>query len=165
MTSDIRILQANVARRREAQLSLLNDDSVQEFAMLMITEPSILSIDGKPVVNNHTHWNLIRPTSLAEDHIIHSFRSLIFVHKGAQFRQIQVPSSDITAGILFTNKQRILAVSIYVPRDPSASHEENAIQLSCRLEMITRAWEETKRKYGRDSQLLVAGDFNRYDQF
>jgi hypothetical protein len=132
----------------------------------MITEPSIISIDGKPVVNSHSYWSVAKPTSPAEESaVIHSFRSLIFVHKGVQFRQVHVSSSDITAGVLHTQTQRILAVSVYVPRDPSTSHEENAAQLSSRLELITQTSEEVKRKYGVGTQLLLAGDFNRHDQF
>jgi hypothetical protein len=53
MSETISILQANVARRREAQLSIPNDTSTQDFELIMITEPDIIDIEGKAVVNQH----------------------------------------------------------------------------------------------------------------
>ena len=164
MNKTIGILQANVGRRREVQLSLLNDDSIQDFELILITEPNIMDIDGKPVVHQYAQWAIIKPTLVRDDTVIHSFRSLIYINKKAQFRQVSIPSSDITAGILKTATQRILVASVYVPRDPAVAHEHNVTELTYRLRLISSAWEEAKGKWGADVQLLVAGDFNRHDQ-
>lgn len=164
MPESIGILQANVGRRREAQLSILNDTSIQDFELMMITEPNIIDIDGEPVVHQHARWAIVRPSLTRDDSVIHSFRSLIYVNKKTQFRQVSISSPDIAAGLLRVATQRILVISVYVPRDPSASNDQNATELTQRLRLIAWAWEEAKRKWGTDVQLFVAGDFNRHDQ-
>lgn len=164
MNSTTRVIQANLARRREAQLSILNDTSVQDCELILITEPSIIDIDGKPVVHRHAHWNVAIPTLTRSDSAVHAFRSLIYVNKRTQFRQVNVPSPDLVAGVLQTASQKTLVVSVYVPRNPSASNEENARELTERLHLITMAWREAKGRWGTDVQLFTAGDFNRHDQ-
>ncbi|KAH6691834.1 hypothetical protein BKA61DRAFT_499948 [Leptodontidium sp. MPI-SDFR-AT-0119] len=100
MSKLIGILQANVGRRREAQLSILNDSSTQDFELMMITEPNIMDIDGEPVVHQHAHWTIVRPSLTRDDSVIHSFRSLIYVNKKTEFRQVPIPSPDIVAVLL-----------------------------------------------------------------
>lgn len=164
MPRTINVLQANVGRRREAQLSILNDESTQDFELLMITEPSIMDIDGKPVIHRHSHWTATRPSCTRADSVIHAFRSLIYVNNKTQFKQVSVACPDITAGVLRTATQIILVISVYIPRDPSASREQNAEELTNRLALITSAHKEAKAKWGANVQLFVAGDFNRHDQ-
>jgi ribonuclease HI len=164
MPKTIGILQANVGRRRQAQLSILNDSSTQDFELIMITEPNIMDIDGKPVVHQHAHWTIVKPTLIRDDSVIHSFRSLIYLNRKTRFRQVSIPSPDIAAGLLTTATQHILVISVYVPRDPSASREQNGRELTQRLHLIALAWGEAKEKWGADVQLFVAGDFNRHDQ-
>jgi hypothetical protein len=77
---------------------------------------------------------------------------------------VGIPSADIAAGFLQTATQRILAMSVYIPRDPDASVESNAEELTQRLQLITAAWEAAKREWGMEVQLFVAGDFSRHDQ-
>jgi hypothetical protein len=132
-------LQANVARRREAQLSILNDTSTQGFELVMVAEPSIIDIEGKPIVYQHTYWTIVKPTITRDDSVIYLFRSLIYVNKKTQFRQVSIPSPDIAAGLLRTATQRILVISVYVPQDPSASNEQNAGELNQRLRLIASA--------------------------
>lgn len=164
MSNFVRILQANLGRRREAQLSILNDSTTQDFKLMMITEPNIMDIDSQPVVHHHAHWTVARPTRFRDDSVIHSFRSLIYVNKKTQFRQIGISSPDIVGGLLTTASQRILVVSVYVSRDPSSSNDQNAEELRGKLRLITNAWAEARGKWGADIQLFVAGDFNRHDQ-
>src|SRR4051812_42685184 len=120
MSRTIRICQANVGRRRGAHLSILNDESIQDVKLIMITEPYIANIDGYPITHQHAHWTALKPTLTRQDTVSHSFRSLVYVNRKTRFRQINIPSSNIVAGILETATQTILLVSVYVPRDASA---------------------------------------------
>jgi exonuclease III/ribonuclease HI len=164
MPKSVRILQINAARRAGVQLSILNDRSVQDFDVIMVTEPRIMDFDNQPVVHQHQHWNTVRPTLIREDSVIHSFRSLMYVNKKTQFQQVPVPSSDIVAGLLKTNMQKILLMSVYIPWNSHRTKEENDAALVQRLQAATTAWETAKEKWGADTQLLVGGDFNRHDQ-
>ena len=69
---------ANVGRRREAQLSFLNDDSIQDFELILTTEQNIMDIDGKPVAHQHAQWAIIKPTLVRDDTVIQSFRSHLY---------------------------------------------------------------------------------------
>ena len=153
-----------MGRRRAAQLSVLNDLSLREYAALMITEPNIMEIEGAAVVHQHQQWTVVKPTLVRQDSVIHSFRSLLYVNKKTRFQQVHIPSSDIVAGLVITDNQQLLVTSVYVPRDPSASKQHNASELAIRLDLIEVAWQESKMKWGANLQLFVAGDFNRHDQ-
>ncbi len=160
MPDTLRFIQANLARSPGAQLSFLNDRTIKDFSLLLVTEPNIRDVDGKPIVHQHSHWTAVRPTLIREDSVVHSFRSLIFVNKNTNFRQVDVYSPDITAGIVTTPTQCILAVSVYVPR-PRRGHPQE--ELTYRLQLISKAYSETQEKLGRRIELLVTGDFNRHD--
>jgi ribonuclease HI len=164
MPKKIGILQINAAKRAGVQLSILNDRSIQGFDAIMITEPRIMEFDNQPVVHQHQHWNALRPTLLLEEPAVHSFRSLLYVNKKTWFQQIPVPSSDIVAGLLKTNTQKFLLMSVYIPRSSDLTTEENDAALAQRLQAITNTWETAREKWGEDVQLLVGGDFNRHDQ-
>ena len=105
-----------------------------------------MDIDGNPVVHQHAHWTVVRPSVSRDDSVIHSFRSLIYVNKTTQFRPISISSPNIVAGLLKTAIQPILVASVYVSRDPSASasKEDNARELGNGLYLITSAWREAK---------------------
>ena len=81
MTETISILQANVARRREAQLSILNDTSTQDFELIMITEPNIIDIEGKAVVNQHAQWTVHPPLLGTTQSFIHTGPSSMSTRK------------------------------------------------------------------------------------
>ncbi|KAH6707953.1 hypothetical protein BKA61DRAFT_491080, partial [Leptodontidium sp. MPI-SDFR-AT-0119] len=51
------------------------------------------------------------------------FRSLTYVNKKTEFRQVPILSLDIVVVLLRTATQRILVVLVYVPRDVSASYK------------------------------------------
>jgi hypothetical protein len=164
MHKHLSIIQANLGKRKGAQLSILNDASVKDFAIIMITEPNIMSINERTVVHEHSQWSLTTPTLTRKDSTTQPFRSLMYVNKKETFQQIKVPDPDITAGVLRTNTQQLLVVSIYVQRDNSISAERRAEDLTRQLQLITSVWKETIRKCGDEVQLMVGGDFNRHDQ-
>jgi hypothetical protein len=98
--------------------------------------------------------------------VVRSFRSLIYVNKRSQFRQIAVPCSDIVAGILKFDSLELMVVSVYVPciTDGSRSRAENRAELRHRLDLVRSARVDFEQRSGKKIQLFVGGDFNRHDQ-
>ena len=61
---------------------MLNDSSTRDFDLLVVTDPSILDINGEPVVHQHVHWRVVTPTLTRDDSVCRSYRSLTYVNKG-----------------------------------------------------------------------------------
>jgi hypothetical protein len=60
----LQILQWNVGKRREAQLSLLNDQHTNQFDFLLLAEPFRFTLAGQnqPTVLKHHYWEAVLPT-------------------------------------------------------------------------------------------------------
>jgi hypothetical protein len=66
MPDTMRFIQANLARIPGAQLSFLNDGTIKDFSLLLVKEPNIIDVDGKPIVHQHNHWPAVHPTLIRE---------------------------------------------------------------------------------------------------
>ena len=158
------IVQANLGRRSEAQLSLLNDEAMCNMALMLVTEPYVFDINGEAFVHQHAMWEAVRPSQVEKDRVVRSFRSLIYVNKRSQFRQIEIACSDIVGGILKLDSLVLVVASVYVPCIADGSRAENEALLLHRLDLVRTAWINARRRLGQEVQLFVGGDFNRHDQ-
>lgn len=156
----LRILQANLRKGREVQLSLLNDSSLRNFDLLMVTEPFLTVIDGKPVTHSHQSWTSLLPhVEQTENGSPNRCRSMIWVNRNIpSVQQIEITSADITAVLILTDKP-ILAVSAYVP---PIAHGEEMVALVERLALIGDAISRLKARHGAALEVIVTGDFNRH---
>lgn len=96
----LQILQWNVGKRREAQLSLLNNWETNDFDFLLLAEPFRFTLKGQnqPTVPQHHYWEAVLPTKwVCTAYQPFNFRSMIYVNKRFKFQQIPIPSSDLTA--------------------------------------------------------------------
>jgi hypothetical protein len=162
MRRDFRILQANLRKMPETQQSLLNDEDVRDFGLLLIQEPYCFRIDRQDLVSPvyHPYWTAYTPT--AHDHGSRwPFRSMIWAHRDLAVKQIPVASSDVTAVVAELEGRQILAISIYVPARESEADDELISRLDCVRQTIYRV----RRQHSPQSvEVIVAGDFNRHDQ-
>lgn len=162
---DTCFLLANVNRQFPVQLSIINDQSIRRFTAVMVTEPSIANIDGKPFVSQHRCWITVTPTTYKEGPTHHAFRSLLYIHKDTPFVQFPTTSPDVTAGVITTQTDHIFIASIYIPgRSRQSSTEQDLIEAaSSRLATLSEAFSSAKIKYGENLPIIVGGDFNRHD--
>lgn len=162
---DICFLLANVDRQSPVQLSILNDHSIRRFTAIMVTEPSIANIDGKPFISQHRCWTTITPSTHKQGPTHHAFRSLLYLHKDIPFIQFPTVSPDITAGVITTQTGHIFIASIYIPgRSRQFSTEQDLTEAaSTRLATLSEAFASAKVKYGENLPIIVGGDFNRHD--
>ncbi|KAJ5100145.1 hypothetical protein N7532_007146 [Penicillium argentinense] len=143
---DLRVLQANLRKGPETQLSLLNDRPLQSCDLLMISEPYVFLM-------NDTRHSLVGG--------LRQHRSMIWANKKTfPHRQIDVASADIVAVLLFTPSPT-LTVSVYIPPGKGS---EGTRTLTQGLDAIREAYHRVQSEYGDNIDILIVGDFNRHDQ-
>ena len=161
MSEKLHLLQVNLRKMPEAQLSLLNDEDLQGYGLLLIAEPHCFRIENRPMVSplSHSYWNSVIPTWQDETHW--PFRSMIWVRQDLKTKQIPVGSADLTAITVQLANRIILAISVYIPRDGT----DHATELVDRLRLVRETIDEVRREHSPQVvELVVAGDFNRHDQ-
>lgn len=162
MRKKLQVLQANLRKMAETQLSLLNDEDLAQFGLLLIQEPHSSRINGQVVTTPryHPYWTPYQPTESDPDHYW-PFRSMIWVHKDLTARQFPVASPDITGLVVELKDRRILAISIYIP--PKADVRDET--LTHQLELLAHTMSRARRYYAPHTvEVLIGGDFNRHDQ-
>ena len=162
MSTAFRILQANLWKRSETQLSLLNDEGLQDFGLLLIQEPHCFRTDESVVTTpqHHAYWTPYTPTT----HNLAGywpFRSMIWAHRSLTVKQVPIPTPDITALLIRIGDRRILVCSIYVATAHDAINDP--------LPQLLNAMREALRQVElvespHPVEVIVAGDFNRHNQ-
>jgi hypothetical protein len=121
MKRGFQILQANLRKIREVQMSLLNDGGLRAFDLLLIQEPHCWRIDGEVVVvpQHHNYWTQYKPT-VSDDTHQWPFRSMVWARRDLPVRQIDVTSPDITAILIELGHRKFLVMSVYMPARENA---------------------------------------------
>src|SRR2546430_13628034 len=125
MCKGLKILQANLKKFPGVQLNLMNDESLREFALLLVMEPSCFrNAEGKAIITTiyHNYWTQQLPMKLHAEGT--PVRSMIWVRKGTNTRPIPTSSPDLTATLLSVEGRNILAFSVYVEAKQSAEDAE-----------------------------------------
>ena len=108
MTKVFQILQLNVGKRDMVQQSLLNDESLKDFCVLVVSEPYSWR-DGETLVVapiRHHNWVKMIPTVQHEGRW--AIRSMLWVREDLEAAQLPVGSADITAATLHLPDRSIL---------------------------------------------------------
>lgn len=166
MSKELKILQANLHKSLDAQLSLFNDEALKDFSLLLLSEPHCFRVEGKPVVSpvSHPYWTPYRPAT--EHNGSCAFRSMIWAHRDLQPRQVPIRSPDLTAISLQLQDRILLVISVYIPpRDRSEHGRDSAEDVCSRTDLVRLAITDLERQHvHRKVEVVVAGDFNRHDQ-
>lgn len=153
---ELQILQLNVRKQKEVQLSLLNDSELREYGLLCVAEPHAWPNEKEELVIvpiHHTNWERVLPSKRAEGRW--QIRSMIWIREDLEAEQIPVESSDLTAVLLRLPSKRVLIISVYVEcNDPEA--------LNKAMDLIKETVNEVRSKEG-SVEIVLAGDFNRHD--
>ena len=156
------VLQANLRKSPETQLSLLNDRSLQSCDLLMISEPYLFLMNDTVCSHTHANWTPLWPSQRHPPFGgLRPHRSMIWVNKKTfPHRQIDIASADIAAVLLFTPSPT-LAISVYIPPGRGC---EGTRTLTRGLDAIREAHQRVQCEYGDNIDTLIVGDFNRHDQ-
>ena len=159
MSRTFQILQLNVGKQEMVQLSLLNDDSLKDFSVLAISEPySWRSKENNSTVVipvQHHNWTKMIPTALHNGRW--PIRSMLWIRRDLEARQIAVDSADITAAVLRLPDRSILIVSVYIP-------QSDLVALQQMLLLLQQVITSVSCQINTTLDILIAGDFNRHDQ-
>ena len=82
---------------------------------------------------------------------------MLWVRKDMEAEQVVVHSSDVTAVLLRSPDQVVLVVSVYVPGNAAQA-------LNRTVGLLRRTIDEVRKRQGTQTDILLAGDFNRHDQ-
>jgi hypothetical protein len=81
---------------------------------------------------------------------------MLWIWKDVKCEQVAVPSADITAALLRLPDRLVLLVSVYV-------EGVNAGALLEAIALLQRVMRETRDRVSTRVNIVLAGDFNRYD--
>jgi hypothetical protein len=162
MNRELRILQANMKRSREAQHALHNDPALADFHFILGQEPGCFLADGEVVLHGtNPHWTKFVPSGRRRGP--YPVRSCIWASRDVAATQLQADSADITAIVAHVDGRKLIIVSVYIPDLCSRrTKEENLEELTSRLEMINGL---VSNELLRDphTEVVIAGDFNRHN--
>ena len=135
----------------------MNDEEIQDAAVLAIQEPHARKIQGRLLTTPMTHhkWSKMVPTIWREGRW--AIRSMLWVNKDVEAEQIPIESPDITAAIVRLPDRLIFVASVYVPG-------ENAQALRDTCAHLSKAIADTRRESSTVVEIVIVGDFNRHDQ-
>ena len=113
----LKILQYNLAKGRETTDSVLNDDSIKQFTILLLQEQYWSNFLDSSLL--HQSWTLLEPTIRTDQ----TPRSAIYINNNAlpsaAFTQVRIPFHDVTAVAITPNNndKPTLLINIYKPGD------------------------------------------------
>lgn len=163
MNRELRILQANMKRGREAQHALHNGPALADFHFTLGQEPGCFLADGEVVLHGtNPRWTKFVPSGRRQGP--YPVRSCIWTSRELAVTQLAADSADITAVVAHVTQRRLLIVSVYIPDLCSRrTKDKNLEELCTRLDMI-RGLVDAERLRDLHTEVVIAGDFNRHNQ-
>ena len=157
MSRTFRMIQLNVRKQGEVHDSLMNDEEIQEAAVLAIQEPHARKIQGRLLTTpmSHHKWTKMVPSVCREGRW--PIRSMLWVNKEVEAEQVRIESPDMTAAVVRLPDRLILVASVYVPGD-----DPQALRETC--DSLRKAVRDVRRGSGAVVEVVFAGDFNRHNQ-
>ena len=155
---NLRILQLNIMKSKEAIEALINDKQTEDLDILLIQEPPVSAYKTHV---KHRLWRRYEPTHAAEGV---SKRSLIYVNKRistSAHRQIQCNHPDIAMIKVWTDDAQILIFSVYIP-PLRYNRLSQVVSMQPALDEIQTTLDATRRDSSKPTRTILAGDFNRH---
>ena len=140
--TDFKILQANLRKSKDISQSLFNDDALQSYSVILITEPwakldNCLTPFSVPCT--HMHWQPFFPSNKYTSHDqlrTPVFRSMIWVNKVyTGIQQVELAHPDICAIVLTLGDRKIFLASVYIPCSRGSQIKDD-LRLNKRLSML-----------------------------
>jgi hypothetical protein len=128
MLGEFKVLHINIGKRKTAHWSLFYDESLASFDTLAVVKPYIYEDlnTGEPAFLVERNWQLFVPNVKHKGEVRYSYRAAIWVNKRYAAQQVALPSSDIVAVTIPTNRGAAFIMSAYDIKstDSQAANEE-----------------------------------------
>ncbi|KAM3560256.1 hypothetical protein ARSEF4850_003736 [Beauveria asiatica] len=150
--------QLNVRKRGEVHDSLMNDEEIEDAAVIAIQEPQARLIKGRLLTTpmSHHKWTKMVPSVWKEEGRW-AIRSMLWVAKDLDAEQVPVESSDMTAALVRISDRVLLVVSVYVE-----GLDGQTLIGTCNA--LSKLIQDARHKEGGVVDVAIMGDFNRHDQ-
>jgi hypothetical protein len=104
----------------------MNDEDLQDAAVIMIQEPQARNIGGRLITTPMTHhkWTKMAPQTWSEGRW--AVRSMLWANRDLEAEQIHTDLPDLTAAVIRLDQRIVLVASVYV-----AGQDEEALQEMC----------------------------------
>lgn len=99
------------------QQSVMNDEQLQDFSVLAISEPHVRRNDEGTIVTSpmgHSNWTRFAPTAQRDEGW--TVRSMMWVRKAIEAEKVPVQSADLTAVVLQLHDRAILVRRCPLPK-------------------------------------------------
>jgi exonuclease III len=151
------MFQLNVRKQGEVHDSLMNDEEIQDTAVLAIQEPHARRIQGQLLTTpmQHHKWIKMVPSTWREGRW--PIRSMLWVNKEVDAEQVRIEPPDMTAAIVRLHERQLLVVSVYIP-----GGNPRVLRESCNT--LRKVIHDARQNAGTVVDVLLAGDFNQHDQ-
>ena len=150
------ILQLNAQKKRGVMHSVINDEILEDFGALLISEPHVWrNNEGKTISTPiaHRNWSKTEPT-VCNNEGRWPYRSIIWTRSDLEVEQIRIESFDVMAVVMQLPQGAILLISVNVQgSDPEA--------LRVAILNINQAIIDVKQRIN-NLEVIVAGDLNRH---
>jgi len=137
MLGEFKVLHVNIDKRKTVHWSLFCDESLAGFNALAVVEPYIYEdLDtGEPASPVERNWQLFRPSTRHEGEARYAYKAALWVNKRHTAQQVTLPSSDVVAVSVPTERGVAMLVSAYDLKstDGQTASEE---QLRAKLKTI-----------------------------
>ena len=150
--SRFHIYQCNMHRSRTTHHSILNDSLMNDFNILMLTEPYTYTHEGQQMALTHQRWHLFLPGPLTEA----SARPRVVIYINTRISSTSYfitpfPSRDITIISLQTTESThpLTLINIYNPPDTFTT-----------LPALTELISTYPQLFTPDAPFVFLGDFN-----
>ena len=156
MSSTLRVIQYNVAKTAEVHESVMNDNDIEDVAVLAIQEPQAHLVKGHLLTTPMAHhkWTKMVPSTYLEGRW--AIRSMLWIRNDLEADQVTIESPDMTGALIRFPDRQVLVFSVYVE-----GRNDQALTATC--DNLRRVINDTRRDAGTVVDVVIAGDFNRHD--
>jgi hypothetical protein len=153
MDTKLQTFQLNVGKKDVVQLSMMNDQDLQQYAVLAVAEPYARMSDGVVVTtpNYHTNWTKMIPTQTREGQW--PIRSMLWIRRDIEAEQIPMPLADLTGAVLRLPGREVLVVSVYM-------EGKNDEMLLATMDMLHTQVTTFRNATGGRTDVIIMGDFS-----
>jgi hypothetical protein len=125
----LKVFQLNLRKQREVQQSVMNDDQLQDFVILALSEPYTFLKEDRVITAPiaHTYWTKIILTSQRVGRWL--IRSMLWIRKDLDSEQIPIQSPNLTVALLHLTDRAVFVVSTYVEPANQEALQQTIIQL------------------------------------
>jgi hypothetical protein len=170
MLGEFKVLHVNIGKRKTAHWSLFCDESLADFDALAVVESYIYEdLDTwEPAFPAERNWQLFVPNVRHAGEVRYAYRAAMWVNKRHAAQQAALPSGDMVAVTIPTNRGAAFVVSAYDVKstDGQLANEE---QLQSKLRTVKDVYDGVKALTlsnggGTQVGLLLCADLNRHHE-